>query len=340
MICFDLEGPLSPQDNAYEVMKLIKNGDKIFEVISRYDDILTIEGRKGYEPGDTLKLIVPFLLYHDITEEDIKNVSNKAKLVKGAKKTISYLKRKYEVCIISTSYEQHALNIAKKLNVERENVACTKLRLDYYRDLYKNKDLSFIEKVEKRILEMYPNVDVKYLDNFFFVEVKEHLKEIFEEVTVVGGSRKVDAMKNFAEKKGVRIDRIAVIGDSITDYKMLDEIKDKGLAIAFNANEYALPYATVGLASIDLRYIVPLIEGFEESRQTSIKLAESFENAEINEIVNKLPKEVINSDIETKYRPYYNVLLDIDIKSRKFNEILNIHKKYRMIVRGEAGKLG
>ena len=47
-ICFDLEGPLSPQDNAYELMKLFPNGDRIFEVISRYDDLLTLEGRGGY----------------------------------------------------------------------------------------------------------------------------------------------------------------------------------------------------------------------------------------------------------------------------------------------------
>jgi energy-converting hydrogenase A subunit R len=75
-ICFDLEGPLSPQDNAYEVMQLIGKEDAvIFEVISRYDDIIALEGRDDYEPGDTLALIVPFFLLHGITKEDIKNVS-------------------------------------------------------------------------------------------------------------------------------------------------------------------------------------------------------------------------------------------------------------------------
>ena len=68
-ICFDLEGPLSPQDNAYELMRLFPNGGKIFEVISRYDDLLTLEEREDYEPGDTLALIVPFLLLHNISED-------------------------------------------------------------------------------------------------------------------------------------------------------------------------------------------------------------------------------------------------------------------------------
>ncbi|HEX59904.1 MAG TPA: energy-converting hydrogenase A, subunit R, partial [Methanomicrobia archaeon] len=71
VVFFDLEGPLSPQDNAYEVMSSIENGDKIFEVLSRYDDIISLEGREGYEAGDTLALIVPFLVVHSISERDI-----------------------------------------------------------------------------------------------------------------------------------------------------------------------------------------------------------------------------------------------------------------------------
>jgi len=46
-------------------MQLIeKEGASVFEVISRYDNIISLVGRKGYEPGDTLALIVPFFLLH------------------------------------------------------------------------------------------------------------------------------------------------------------------------------------------------------------------------------------------------------------------------------------
>jgi predicted HAD superfamily phosphohydrolase len=31
-IAFDLEGPLSPRDNAYDLMKLFPNGDKILRL--------------------------------------------------------------------------------------------------------------------------------------------------------------------------------------------------------------------------------------------------------------------------------------------------------------------
>ena len=86
LVCFDLEGPLSPQDNAYEVMGLLPNGHKIFEVISRYDDLLALEGREEYEPGDTLALIVPFLVYHGITEQDVKRVSETPAAEEGVRR--------------------------------------------------------------------------------------------------------------------------------------------------------------------------------------------------------------------------------------------------------------
>ncbi len=91
-VCFDLEGPLSPQDNAYELMKRFPNGDKVFEVISRYDDVLTLEERGNYEPEDTLALIVPFLVLHGVSENDIKTLAVKAGLTGGAKELILWLK--------------------------------------------------------------------------------------------------------------------------------------------------------------------------------------------------------------------------------------------------------
>ena len=133
-ICFDLEGPLSPQDNAYELMKLFPNGDKIFEVISRYDDLLALEEREDYEPGDTLALIVPLLVFHNISEDDITTLATKASFTGGADKLISWLQYKgWKVFCITTTYEQYALHITQKLGIYAHNVACTPFPLDKFR---------------------------------------------------------------------------------------------------------------------------------------------------------------------------------------------------------------
>jgi energy-converting hydrogenase A subunit R len=153
VICFDLEGPLSPQDNAYEVMGLFREGHKVFEVLSRYDDILTLEGREGYEPGDTLSLIIPFLVYNRVCEEDIRKVSDSAKIVDGVPYTIQRLKELgWDPYIISTSYQQHAYNIGSKVGVPEEKVYCTKLALDAHVKCMPSRDSAVIEKAEKDIL--------------------------------------------------------------------------------------------------------------------------------------------------------------------------------------------
>jgi energy-converting hydrogenase A subunit R len=51
LVAFDLEGPLSPQDNAYELMAIIPDGRRLFERLSRYDDLLALSGRPNYEPA-------------------------------------------------------------------------------------------------------------------------------------------------------------------------------------------------------------------------------------------------------------------------------------------------
>jgi membrane-bound hydrogenase subunit ehaS len=69
----DCEGPISLNDNAFELAShFIPDGDKFFAAVSRYDDILAYEiKRPGYNAGDTLKLITPFLKAYNVTNDKI-----------------------------------------------------------------------------------------------------------------------------------------------------------------------------------------------------------------------------------------------------------------------------
>lgn len=345
-IFFDLEGPLSPQDNAYEVLGLARNGSKIFEVISRYDDLLTLEARENYEPGDTLKLIVPFLVYHGIGEKEVREVSRRAKIVSGAKELVTFLKqRRWRVYIISTSYEQHAYGIAKQLGVPRRNVACTKMPLDNYISQMKDEDFSLVKETEEKILsELYPGMNdenvKKTLDNFFFRKLRgTRLGKIFDEVKIVGGARKVEAMLRFAERDRLKIDETVAVGDSITDFKMLSKAREEGgLAIAFNGNEFSLPYASVALASADQRFLIPLLDAFENGgREEALRVTKALENAALKEILKSIPKAV-KKGMKLSQPPVYACLEGAD--KEKIRKLVEIHKRYRKLVRGEAGKLG
>lgn len=58
----DCEGPLSINDNAYEISDyFIPEGGELFSILSNYDDMLVEKNIDGYLAGSTLKLILPFL---------------------------------------------------------------------------------------------------------------------------------------------------------------------------------------------------------------------------------------------------------------------------------------
>jgi len=352
LIFFDLEGPLSPQDNAYEVMRthLGAEGAKIFERISKYDDIISLEGCEGYEPGDTLALLVPFLLAHGITAEDIRKVSEQAGLVSGSRFLCDKLReRGWKIYIISTSYEQHALNIGEKLGIPAENVVCTKLNLDERRKEMSEKVFALVHKYEQEILEMPLTEEgslkrlCERLDALFFEELPAVGFEVFE-TKVVGGERKASALREIAEREGVALEDVIAVGDSITDFKMLDAVRRSGgLAVVFNGNEYAVPYASVGLASTDIRFLLILCDAFAAGgKKEALDVASAWEERgdAFRREPESIPERFIPNEllafIKTPF--FFHNIERAD--ERKKKEIVSIHKDFRVRVRKSAGLLG
>ncbi len=326
VIAFDLEGPLATQDNAYELMKLFPGGAKIFEIISRYDDLLTLEARPGYEPGDTLALIAPFLIYHGIEEDDISALAREATLVNGAARLIFQLNAAgWRVFCISTSYQQYARHIAYRLNIFSQNIACTSFPVDKLKRLVSTDDLTYVGTLETELLHQQ-SIDDPWikdrLDRFYWQEIqKTSLARIMEEVKPVGGSRKVEALKRFAEAHKQPLSNWVVVGDSITDFKMLQAVEQAGgLAIAFNANQYALPYATMGLASTHLDDLWQILETWIKGKRAAVE-----------KLV--IEKEKIGGSDNRNFFHWLSGRED-------FTKPLEIHQKIRRLVRQEAAKLG
>ncbi len=308
-------------------MKLFPNGDKIFEVISRYDDLLTLEEREGYEPGDTLALIVPFLILHNISEDNITTLAIKASLTGGADKLISWLQSKgWKVFCISTSYEQYAMHITQKLGIYTHNVACTPFPLDKFHQTLCKEDCELLQQAEQDILTMRPVADddriKQSLDQFFWQKLPAtSLGMALEQVKPVGGRRKVAALNRFADKYGEALSNWVVVGDSITDFRMLQAVEaEGGLAIAFNANEYALPYSTMSLASTSLFDLTEVLEAWQKGQRSRVE-----------KIVKG--KEKTGGVGDRGYFHWLSGRKDID-------EVIEIHKRIRRLAREEAGKLG
>jgi len=323
---FDLEGPLSPQDNAFEVMGLIDKGHEIFAVISRYDDLLALADfgevsraeKPDYEPGDTLALILPFLAVHNLTADDVRSVSRRARLVEGATDLVNILARGgWKVYVISTSYAPHAHHIADQLHISADRVACTSFPAQGYQARLDEAARDLIHRVEGQMLELSPPTDDEgirsLLDRFYWEELPAtKWGDPLTAMQVMGGSRKAEAARRFAAESGVTLADVVAVGDSITDAALLRAVEEEGgLALAFNANTYALPYATAAVASTTLLDLAPLFEAWAEGRRPAVE-----------SLCDRLP------------------MADWLAGRELTEEVIERHRAARQAVRGQAAMLG
>ncbi len=93
-----------------------------------------------------------------------------------------------------------------------------------------------------------------------------------------------------------------------------------GLAIAFNANEYALPYATMSIASTSISNLMDMSEAWQKGQRTRVE-----------KVVKEKGKFGGTGD-----RGYFHWLSG----SKDIDEVIEVHKRIRRLVREEAGKLG
>jgi len=96
MFFTDWEGPWVLTDFAYEIAIAFFNNHEFFERLSQYDDYLVlVEKKEGYEAGDTLKLLAPFIVASGVSSEELKDLAEKVvTYTPDAEDSMSYLLRK------------------------------------------------------------------------------------------------------------------------------------------------------------------------------------------------------------------------------------------------------
>jgi len=132
----DCEGPISKNDNAFELTShFVPKGDQFFALISKYDDVLAdVIKKPGYKAGDTLRLILPFLKAYGATNEKIREYSSKnILLIPGSRDTLQFVRHLMPSFIVSTSYEHYVSSLCSLTGFPYTNVYCTKLNIDKYK---------------------------------------------------------------------------------------------------------------------------------------------------------------------------------------------------------------
>jgi energy-converting hydrogenase A subunit R len=129
----DCEGPLTLNDNAFELCAhFIDDGDKLFKILSLYDDYLVdIVKKEGYKAGNTLKLILPFFVLEKLTNDDLIDFSqNNIYAVDESKFLLKYLKGAMNTYIVSTSYGQYIEALCNYIDFPFQNTYHTQLDVD------------------------------------------------------------------------------------------------------------------------------------------------------------------------------------------------------------------
>lgn len=263
----DCEGPISKNDNAYEATAhFIPNGDKLFALISKYDDVLAdVVKKPGYNSGDTLKLILPFLKAYGTNDEDLREFSaENLLLIAGSRETLQHIQSLMDSFIVSTSYEHYIRALCKATDFSFENTYCTRLSLDKY--VLSDRESSQLQELAAEIAQMplitispsansledFSSQDqqtIMQLDGIFWNAISRMgAGIILRLVQPIGGRQKVGAIKDAAAKSGVELANVLYVGDSITDVEAFRLVRENGgLTVSFNGNEYAVRNAEVAV---------------------------------------------------------------------------------------------
>lgn len=351
----DCEGPLSKNDNAFELTSFfIPRGDKLFALISKYDDVLAdVSKRPQYKAGDTLKLILPFLKAYGVTNKKMKKYSAEhVLLVPGAKDALRFIRSIMPAFIVNTGYKHYTYALCDQLEFPYENAVGTELDIDKYS--MNERERERLREIAKEITSM-PLIEIpknaksiqdfsrrdqetiRRLDEIFWKEISQmESGRMLKEVNPIGGYEKARVIQIIAEKQ--RSNQIIFVGDSITDVPVFQLVREKGgLTVSFNGNEYAVREAEIAVISDNTIVTAILADIFNKyGKEQVIKLVEEWSFSTLKEHgVDPLLRKRIMELYPTRLPQVERVTSDNLKRLKKESSV------FRKRFRGEAiGRLG
>lgn len=339
----DCEGPLTLNDNAFEIAaNFIEDGGDLFKILSLYDDYLVdVIKKENYKAGNTLKLILPFFVVENLTNDDLVGFSKEhIYAVKDSDFLLKYLKEAMNTYIVSTSYGQYIEAVSNYLEVPFENTFYTKVDMD---------SLKLNDEEIQKVMEFKDSIlsspeDYELFDDIFFNQISRMgIYDKIREIDVVGGQGKKLAIDEIIERDGIDINEILYIGDSITDVEPLEFArKNNGVSISFNGNEYPLKVAEIAIVSPSAVATAVIANVYAQNDKE--KVLEFIKDYNVSDDLEKLFKDYnIVSEITDKFftvfadeYPIIEVVTD-----ENYESILKASKEMRNNIRGQdIGGLG
>ena len=334
----DCEGPISINDNAFELSgHFIEDGEKFFEIVSRYDDVLAdVLKRTGYNAGGTLKLIVPFLKAYGATNQNIIDFSiENVHLIPGAEETLKFVNSIMPSFIVSTSYDHYIMALCNKTGFPYDNTYSTKLDMDY-KDI-ESKGSGYDQGIQKRLLLKILNLNswIKYSGKKF-----PNLKfgALMDIVKPTGGEGKKEAVQDIISRFKLKATDLFYIGDSITDVQPLKFANDNGgIAVSFNGNEYAIKEAEIAVIADNTTITSVLADIFNRYGTDNVfEFVVSYSKDPEKALESKFVNPLLASKIMNTNLPEVEI-----ITCHNMEDLIEKSSRFRKKLRGESiGGLG
>jgi energy-converting hydrogenase A subunit R len=287
----DCEGPLSRNDNAQELAaRFIPDGAEFFARLSRYDDFLAdVERRAGYNAGDTLRLLAPFLLAFGAGDDAVVRFSAaNVLLIPRARQLLHALPRLLPTFIISTSYTPYIRALCQVTGFDLRHCRSTVLSLDAWQ--LDGDEAAWLreqaaEIVRRPLITIPPGATsaadlsaraqetVATLDRLFWHDLTGTAAgELLAAVRPIGGGMKLAALEEIAAEAGCAGQDVMYVGDSITDAPALAAVRHwGGVSVSFNGNGYALAAAEFAVAAADASPAYALARAFAQGGAIGVR---------------------------------------------------------------------
>ena len=339
----DCEGPLTLNDNAYEIAdNIIENGGELFRILSLYDDYLAdVVKVENYKVGNTLKFILPFFVVENLTNQDLIDFSkNNIYAVRDSKFLLEYLKEAMNIYIVSTSYGQYIKAVSEYMDVPFKNTFYT----DVDADVLKLNDGEIKKIMEFKDLILNNPENYELFDDIFYTQIpKMSIYEKIRKVEVVGGEGKKLAIDKIIKRDNIDVNGMLYIGDSITDVEPLAFArKNNGISISFNGNEYPLKVAEIAIVSPSAITTAVIANIYADNDKNKVlEFINDYNNTD--EMENLFDDYNIKTEIKDKFFQLFsdNYPIIKIINNENFEEILKVSKDMRNNIRGQdIGELG
>ena len=352
----DCEGPISKNDNAFELAQhLMPNGGEFFAKVSRYDDFVAdIEKKPGYKAGNTLKLIVPFLKAYGVTDEAIRKFSSEVLLlVPRADEMLRTVCASMPAYIISTSYRPYIDALCAAVDFPISNTYCTEIELDSH-TLPEN-EVALLKTLLEEVLSL-PEIDlpadatsfdqlddgsktaISRMNEIFWDELEPlEAGKLISTVDPIGGTEKARAAESAVKREGADWHDVIYVGDSITDKDALELLRSRGgTAISFNGNRYALQSAEYAVVAEEAFICAILALVLRAHGTDGLKsLAEGWGS-------NELPRDLVPEEMRAELdRAVSSGTIFVRITSETLPDLTKVSEQLRKSLRGtKIGGLG